>query len=154
MEALDNRQYHVCVNGSNWVTQRNHHFLWKINPLIDGLYYLKLKSPSETLETAKAESQPTHYQTEASDIVPMEVEEVESHENRDNVTAMEVDDGQNQPPSNQVSHKSTRVSWPPRDLSPRWLGMSRKLSERPSYMTTTQISCGLKGGACERMEDH
>ena len=63
------------------------------------------------LETAKvltiprlqhAESQPTHYQPEVSDIVPLEVEEVESHEDGDNIKVMEVYEDQNQPPSNQV----------------------------------------------------
>ena len=96
------------------LTRCNRRFLQKINPVIDSLYYPQPEGPFETLETAKAltiprlqhaELWPTLYQPEASDIVPMEVEEVESQEDRDNVTAMEADEGQNQPPSNRVSHR-------------------------------------------------
>ena len=165
VEALDNKQYHVRVDGSHWVTQHNPHFHQKINLVIDSPYYPQPEGTSETLEIAKAltisrlqhaELQPTHYQLEASDIVPMEVEEVESHEDKDNVTAMEVDEDQNQPPSNQASHQSVRVSRPPRDLSSPWLhGVSHKLSEHPSYTTTTRMSCCLiRRGACEGMEEH
>ena len=115
VEALDNRQYHVCVDGSNRVTRHNRRFFRKINPVIDRPYYPQPEGPSKTLETAEAltilrlqhtESQPRHCQPEVSDlyVTPMEVEEVESHEDGDNVTVMDVDEGQNQPPSNQASH--------------------------------------------------
>ena len=79
-------------------------------------------------------------------MVPMEVENFESNEDEDNITAMEVDKDQNQPPSNQTSCRSTRVSQPPTDLSPRLHDVSHKLSEHPSFTTTTRTSCGLMGG--------
>ena len=79
------------------------------------------------------ESRPTHYRPEVSDIVPMEEEGVEFLEDGDNDSVMEVDEDQNQAPSNKASRRSNRVSRPPRDLSSQLHGVSHKLSECPLH---------------------
>ena len=162
VEALDNRQYLARIDGSNWVTQSNRCFLLKIHPVIDSPYYPQLEGLSESLETAKvltiprlqhAESQPTHDQPEASDIVPMVVEEVKSNEDKDNVTVMEVDKDQNQPPSNQASHQSTSVTTT-QGLIPAWrVSKTVRMLLVHDYNPNVLGSHG-GGGACEGMEEH
>ena len=91
VEALGNRQYHICVDGCNQVILLNQCFLCEMNPVIESPCYPWSEDTPEFLDTEDiptglrlqhAELQSANYQPRPTDMEPMEVEDVDSPEKR------------------------------------------------------------------------
>ena len=139
VETLGNRQYRVRMDGSNRVTLRNCRFFRKIVPVIDALDYQTPQPPPRSLPV---NDDPPYTAPES-----MEIDETECDERV--VDHMEVDESQPTvvhvpPPVNRDLRRSTRVSRPPRSLSPQMRGPTHDFPSR--QVTTSHTPCGHRRG--------
>lgn len=174
-----NSQYHVHIDGSNWVTQHNCHSSQEINPVVNIPNYSTPKgcppdtryirwpnrvwTPTSTTQQwttpvgadQYAELQPTCAQ-------PKSLENGSGIHRWFGADGNSHNDGgwwkstrKNQPPPNQSQCRSTRTSWSPWTLSPQMRGASHEYSRLSLQWTITQMPYGpMRGCIYSRAGSH